>query len=49
MDDEARDDAASEAVIVEGGLRVQCSETSCSGGGGGGAHIDTMRRKFSPV
>ena len=36
MDDEAREVAAFEAVIVEGGLQLRCSGTSCSGGGGGG-------------
>ena len=28
-------DAAFEAVIVEGGLQLRCSETCCSGGDGG--------------
>ena len=31
VDDEAREDAAFDAVIVEGGLRLRWSENCCSG------------------
>ena len=42
MYDDAREDGAFEAILVVGGIRTRCSETSCSGGGGDGE--DTLSK-----